>query len=161
VGTNRRWCDAPLRINIGGVMKASIAKQRDQAQRIANAPVVQRTQHSWLSRVAFRSASWTGSMYAAMAVTAFTAVWVAVGFGTNFPRWWELVMTIGAPVLSLLMLIVVQHTQSHAVLASQVKLDELIRASFAASDAMIAVEEASKADLGRLHADFVDRAQTD
>jgi low affinity Fe/Cu permease len=140
-------------------MSRSNATRRDDAQRAANAPVIERTQHTRLSRVAFRSAGWTGSMYAAMSVVLFTVVWMIVGVASDFARWWELVMTIGAPVLSLMMLIVVQHTQSHAVLASQIKLDELIRASFAASDALMAVEDASKEDLGRIHADFVDRSQ--
>jgi low affinity Fe/Cu permease len=140
-------------------VSSSNTKRRDDARRAANAPTIERTEHKRLSRMAFRYASWTGSMYAAMAVMAFTIIWLIVGFQSGFARWWELVMTIGAPILSLLMLIVVQHTQSHAVLASHIKLDELIRASFAASDALMAVEDASKEDLGRIHADFVDRAQ--
>ena len=61
--------------------------------------------------------------------------------------------------LALFLLIVVQHTQSHANRATQLKLDELIRASDRASNRMITVEDASGSDLDRIHAEFSEKVQ--
>jgi low affinity Fe/Cu permease len=68
------------------------------------------------------------------------------------------VMTVGVPAVSLLLLVVVQHTQSHANRATHLKLDELIRATDQAANAMMVVEDASSVDLDRIKADFVDIA---
>lgn len=69
-------------------------------------------------------------------------------------------MTVGIPIVSILMLTVVQHTQSHANLAIHLKLDELIRATDTATNRMISVEDASGADLNRIHQEFVETAET-
>ena len=73
--------------------------------------------------------------------------WTLVGWATAFPRWWELVATAGVPFLTLLMVVLLQHTQNHDARATQLKLDELIRASGNASDRMMTVEKASPEDL--------------
>ncbi len=119
----------------------------------------ERTDRPRLSKFAFKSADWTGSVQVASSLVVFFIGWGVVGFLTDFPRWWELVMTIGVPVLALLMLIVVQHTQSHASLATQLKLDELIRASTRASNRMMTVEDASSADLQKIHTEFSEKTQ--
>lgn len=116
------------------------------------------TKRPVLSRIAFKSADWTGSVeVGALFVTLFGA-WAVLGVFTGFPRWWELVMTIGVPAIALLLLVVVQHTQSHANRATHLKLDELIRATDQAANAMMVVEDASSVDLDRIKADFVDIA---
>ena len=77
-----------------------------------------------------------------------------MGWATGFPRWWELVATAGVPFLTLLMVVLLQHTQNHDAQATQLKLDELIRSSRGASDRMMTVEKASGADLDRIHESF-------
>ena len=118
-----------------------------------------RTARPVLSRVAFKSADWTGSVQSAAGLVAFFVVWTIVGAANSFPRWWELTLTLGVPVVALFLLIVVQHTQSHANRATQLKLDELIRASDRASNRMITVEDASGSDLDRIHAEFSEKVQ--
>ncbi len=81
-------------------------------------------------------------------------VWLAVGITCGFPRWWELVVTVGFPFLTLLALAVIQHTQNHDSAAIELKLDELLLALDPTSDAMVRIEEASEADLERLQAHF-------
>jgi low affinity Fe/Cu permease len=89
----------------------------------------------------------TGSPWSVAAVAAGLAAWLAAGWALGFPRSWELVATAGLPVLTLVLLIVVQHTQNHDDRAIQLKLDELIRALDRASDSMIRVDEGSWEDL--------------
>lgn len=96
----------------------------------------------------------TGSGWAIVATVTLVVVWAAVGLTTGMSRGWELVMTTGVPILTLLLLIVVQHTQNHDNLAMQLKLDELIRAIEGGEDAMIRVEDASADHLERLERDY-------
>jgi low affinity Fe/Cu permease len=110
------------------------------------------------SRLAQRMTEWTGSGWAVAVVVTGSLAWTAVGLAVAFTRWWELSATVGLPVLTLLMLVLVQHTQNHNNLATQLKLDELIRANTGAHNQMMSVEDASRADLNRIQADF--RAQS-
>jgi low affinity Fe/Cu permease len=98
--------------------------------------------------------NFAGSAWAVVVMVAVVFVWVAVGFAMRFSRAWELVMTVGIPVLTLLLLVGVQHTQNHDNLAMQLKLDELIRAHDRTEDEMIRVEDATPEDLERLEREF-------
>lgn len=113
-----------------------------------------RTTRPRLSRFAFRFSDLTGSVELGVFFLLGFIGWTVVGFLRGFPRWWELVMTVGVPAVSLLLLTVVQHTQNHANRVTQLKLGELIRASENATNRMITIEEASSSDLDRIHAEF-------
>jgi len=104
--------------------------------------------------MAHRATSASGSGWAALGVVAGGACWTLVGWAAGFPRWWELVATAGVPFVTLLMVVLLQHTQNHDAQATQLKLDELIRSSQGASDRMMTVENASPADLDRIHESF-------
>ena len=101
-----------------------------------------------------RMAHFSGSGWAVATTLGLVLAWVAVGFVLDFSRTWELAMTAGVPVLTLLLLVVVQHTQNHDNLAMQLKLDELIRAHGGTEDDMMRVEDASYEHLERLERDF-------
>ena len=58
------------------------------------------------------------------------------------------------------MLVLIQHTQSHDDRATQVKLDELIRATHGATNRMMTVEQASPEDLDRISDDFRSQAES-
>jgi len=100
--------------------------------------------------------SFTGSGWAMGSAMALVALWAAFGSVVEFSRPWELVMTAGVPILTLLLLIVVQHTQNHDNLAMQLKLDELIRALQGSREEMIRVEDADPDHLERLERAFKD-----
>jgi len=68
----------------------------------------------------------------------------------DFPRWWELTVTVAFPFVTLALLALIQHAQNHDSNAIELKLDELIASIDGASDAMLRVEEASEQDLERL-----------
>jgi low affinity Fe/Cu permease len=80
--------------------------------------------------------------------------WCVTGWALAFPRSWELVATAGLPVLTIVLLIVVQHTQNHDDRAIQLKLDEVIRALDRASNSMIRVDEGSWQDLEHVREHF-------
>ena len=73
-----------------------------------------------------------------------------VGATYRFPEWWATVRYSVAGSVTFLMVFVIQHTQARQTAATQLKLDELIRASARADDGLIAVEEAPAAHLQAL-----------
>lgn len=96
----------------------------------------------------------TGSPWSIAAVVVAVGAWFVAGWALAFPRSWELVATAGLPVLTLVLLIVVQHTQNHDDRAIQLKLDEVIRALDRASNSMIRVDEGSWQDLEHVREHF-------
>jgi low affinity Fe/Cu permease len=111
-------------------------------------------EHPRFAVLAKTLASFTGSGWAAAITLAILLLWVVVGFAVDFSRTWELSMTAGVPVLTLLLLIMVQHTQNHDNLAMQLKLDEIIRAHEETEDEMMRVEDASYQHLEGVERDF-------
>ncbi len=70
----------------------------------------------------------SGSKHAFGVALALTAIWAGVGFGAGPSRAWELAITCGVPILTLLMVIVLQHTQNRDTQSLQIKLNELLLA---------------------------------
>jgi low affinity Fe/Cu permease len=65
----------------------------------------------------------------------------------GFPTTWLTTFGAIADVVTLIMLFVIQHTQSRHQLVLQLKLDELIRASPSADDRVVKLEVAPDAEL--------------
>jgi len=119
-----------------------------------------RTRTPVFSRLAQRLTASAGSGTAVVFVVAAFGVWIVIGAVTRFPRWWELTATAGVPFLTLIMLVLIQHTQNHDDRATQLKLDELIRANQQATNRMMTVEDASREDLDKIREDFRDQSES-
>ena len=76
--------------------------------------------------------------------------WIIVGWMSRFPDWWQVALYSATALTTFVMVFVIQHTQSRQVAALQRKLDELIRATRQADNALIAVEHAPDAELQQL-----------
>jgi low affinity Fe/Cu permease len=68
----------------------------------------------------------------------------------GFPPSWETGFSAVAAAVTLVMLFVIQHTQSRHQLSLQLKLDELIRASPKADDQLVRIEVADDQELDEL-----------
>jgi low affinity Fe/Cu permease len=110
------------------------------------------------TRLAQRITVLSGSAGAALVVVLLLVIWVVAGMIMSFPGWWESVVAVGLPFATLLMLVLIQHTQNHDDQAVQLKLDELIRASADASNQMMVVEDSSQEDLDRVRDAFKEDA---
>ena len=85
----------------------------------------------------------------AVVVVLADAVWVAASLVLNFPTRLETIFQTVVAALTLAMVFVIQHTQSREQVATQRKLDEILRALPQADNTLIAFEEASDAQLAR------------
>lgn len=116
---------------------------------------VERT-HS--SRVLHRAGDASARASAGVLVALALLVWFLVGAFTRFPTWWQVVLYSVSASLTLVMVFALQHVQSRLESATQRKLDEIIRALPTADNALIALEEATDAELAaRADLDRVER----
>jgi low affinity Fe/Cu permease len=81
-------------------------------------------------------------------VAAFTAALVAMlilGAALGFPNSWVVTFEVAVSSVTLLMVFTIQHTQGREQVATQRKLDELLRAIPGAAESLMMLEEAPKA----------------
>lgn len=91
------------------------------------------------------------SRAATAALVAFgVIVFLIVLAIAGFPQTWQVTFATVATAATLVMVFVIQHTQSREQLATQLKLDELIRALPQADDHFVRVEAGSDTELVEL-----------
>jgi low affinity Fe/Cu permease len=109
---------------------------------------------SWFSRFAKLTARITGktltfiilfrlSRYGRLRVPLF-----------GFSDTWQLVINTGTTIITFLMVFLIQSTQNRDSEAMQVKLDELIRATHGAHNALLDLEELEEEELDRIKAGY-------
>ena len=98
-------------------------------------------------RFADWAAAWTGRPEAFILAAAIVFLWALSGPFFGYDEAWQLAISTGTSVLTFLMVFLIQHSQSRGMLALQVKLDELIRATHHADNALAAVEDAAEETL--------------
>ncbi len=80
--------------------------------------------------------------------------WVVSGPFFGYSDTWQLVINTGTTIVTFLMVFLIQNTQNRDTEAIQVKLDELIRATHGAHNALLDLEELSEADLDAFRARY-------
>lgn len=80
---------------------------------------------------------------------ALVVVWCAVGFALGLPKEWHLLSAMFGTLVTLFLLLIMQHSQNRDMAALQVKVDELIRSSEAGNH-MIGIERLEAEELERL-----------
>jgi low affinity Fe/Cu permease len=83
-------------------------------------------------------------------IVVLTAAWGAWGLVDEPTRRWELVVTCGVPILTLLMVVMLQHAQNRDSKAVQLKLNELLLALEAPDSRVIQAGNLGDEDLNRL-----------
>ena len=81
-------------------------------------------------------------------------VWALTGPLFHFDNTWLLLINTLATIITFLMIFLIRNAQNRESEAVQLKLDELIRATKAAQNALLDIEELSEAELDRIKARF-------
>jgi len=95
---------------------------------------------AWFGRVATKTSDTMGSPWAFTVAVAVILVWVVTGPIFGFSDTWQLVINTGTTIVTFLMVFLIQNTQNRDAKATQLKLDELIRAIGDARNQFIGAE---------------------
>lgn len=87
------------------------------------------------------------------------AVWAITGPIFGFSDTWQLVINTGTTIVTFLMVFLIQNTQNRDAEAMQVKLDEIIRCTSGAHNALLDLEELEEKELDRIRLEYERLAQ--
>jgi low affinity Fe/Cu permease len=108
----------------------------------------------WFTRFAQWVSHATGRPIAFGLAAGALLVWGLSGPIFDFNDTWQLVINTATTIITFLMVFVIQNTQNRDTVAMQIKLDELIRVSKSARNALLDLEELDDKTLEAIRRDY-------
>jgi low affinity Fe/Cu permease len=102
------------------------------------------------ARFATRASNWAGHYIAFVLAFGIVLIWAATGPIFKFSNTWQLVINTGTTIITFLMVFLIQNSQNRDSKALHLKLDELIRGTETANNALIDAEEDDDVQLEEL-----------
>jgi low affinity Fe/Cu permease len=115
--------------------------------------------HSWFDQLAKAGSRAMGRPVAFGLALSAVVVWLVTGPLFGFSDTWQLVINTGTTIVTFLMVFLIQHTQNRDAEAIQIKLDELLRVSEGAHNALLDLEELEERDLDVIRAQYTRLAE--
>jgi len=114
---------------------------------------------SRFARFATRTAGAAGHPAAFAGACAVILGWALSGPLFDFSDTWQLVINTGTTIITFLMVFLIQNTQNRDSKAMQLKLDELIRSTQGAHNALLDLEQLSEHDLEKIRRKYEELAK--
>jgi low affinity Fe/Cu permease len=115
--------------------------------------------HSVFTRCAKYTSHAAGRPWAFVVACALIVAWLASGPYFDYSDTWQLVINTSTTIITFLMVFLIQSTQNRDAEALQVKLDELLRVTVGAHNALLDLEELEEHELERIRSGYTRLAQ--
>jgi low affinity Fe/Cu permease len=109
---------------------------------------------TWFARFAKVTAKATGRPRAFLLAVAVVIAWLVTGPLFDFSDTWQLGINTGTTIVTFLMVFLIQNSQNRDAEAVQVKLDELLRVTHGAHNALLDLEEMEEEDLDTIRSRY-------
>lgn len=111
------------------------------------------------SILARRCARLCGRPITLLMAAAFVLIWGLTGPVFGWSDTWQLVANTATSIITFLMVFLIQNSQDHDTAAIQLKLDELIRATNGAHNALLDLEELDEREITEFRRRFIQLAR--
>ena len=108
----------------------------------------------FFDRLAKQTEFITGHPYALMAAFGAVLGWAALGPVFHFSDSWQLAINTTTTIVTFLMVFLIQGNQTRAAIAAQVKLDEMIRSTHGAHNALVSLENLTLEEIEQFRAHY-------
>ena len=132
--------------------KSGTSRSQEDNGHVRDAP--QHPVHHAFDKFASAVSRWTGSPASFCLALVVVIAWAVSGPIFGFTDTWQLVINTGTTIVTFLMVFLIQNTQNRDTEAIQVKLDELIRATRGAHNALLDLEELEEDTLDAFRARY-------
>jgi len=113
----------------------------------------------FFARFSRKIANATGHPVVFAGAVAVIILWAASGPVFHFSDTWQLVVNTSTTVITFLMVFLIQSTQNRDTHALQIKLDELIRVTQGAHNALMELEELTDTELELIRSRYLELAK--
>ena len=115
--------------------------------------------HSVFTRCAKATSRATGRPWSFVLACGLIVAWLISGPFFAYSDTWQLVINTSTTIITFLMVFLIQSTQNRDAEAMQVKLDELLRVTSGAHNALLDLEELEEHELERIRGGYTRLAE--